>query len=149
MPDGYFATQKRHLVVCASNYQLIAGQLYKLGLDGILRRCVLDHERPTILWECHCRVSGEHVRGEALAQKILQARLWWSTIFKDVKDYARACDVCHRIGKPSREDELPLHHVRAFQAFEKCAVDFIGLINPLAKHSKARYIITATDFLTR
>jgi hypothetical protein len=28
-------------------------------------------------------------------------------------------------------------------------VDFIGPINPTTKHSKARYIITATDYLTR
>jgi hypothetical protein len=49
MSEGYFATQKRHLVVCAINYQLIVGQLYKLGLDSILRCCVLNHERPNIL----------------------------------------------------------------------------------------------------
>jgi transposase InsO family protein len=28
-------------------------------------------------------------------------------------------------------------------------VDFIGPINPMTKHSKARYIITTTDYLTR
>jgi hypothetical protein len=44
-PETYFATQKRHMVIRATNYQLIADQLYKLGLDNILRRCVLDHER--------------------------------------------------------------------------------------------------------
>ena len=35
------------------------------------------------------------------------------------------------------------------QAFEKWAMDFIGLINPLAKRSSARYIITMEDYLTR
>jgi transposase InsO family protein len=35
------------------------------------------------------------------------------------------------------------------QAFEKWVVDFIGLINPPAKHSKERYIITTTNYLTR
>jgi hypothetical protein len=48
---------------------LIVGQLYKLGLDNILRRCVLDHERPEILWECHSGVVGGHVGGKATAQK--------------------------------------------------------------------------------
>jgi transposase InsO family protein len=128
---------------------LIAGQLYKLGLDSILRRCVLDHERQDILWECHNGVAGGHVGGKATAQKVLQAGLWWETLFKDAKVYARSCDVCQRVGKPSRRDELPLQPVRALQAFEKWAVDFIGPINPTTKHSKARYIITATDYLTR
>jgi hypothetical protein len=61
----------------------------------------------------------------------------------------RSCDTCQRVGKSSRRDELPLQPVRALQAFEKWAVDFIGPINPPDKHSKARYIITATDYLTR
>jgi hypothetical protein len=43
-----------------------------------------------------------HVGGKSTAQKILQA---------GSKDYARACDVCQRVGKPSHRDELPLQHV--------------------------------------
>jgi hypothetical protein len=124
------------MVVREADYQLIVGKLYKLGLDSILRRCVLDHERQDILWECHSGVAGGHVGGKATMQK-------------DAKAYARSCDVCQRVGKPSRRDELPLQPVRALQAFEKWAVDFIGPINPTTKHSKARYIITATDYLTR
>jgi transposase InsO family protein len=52
------------------------------------------------------------------------------------------------VGKPSRRDELPLQPIRALQALEKWAVEFIGPINSIAKHSKARYIITTTDYLT-
>jgi hypothetical protein len=52
------------------------------------------------------------------------------------------------VGKPSCRDELPLQLVRALQAFEKWAFDFIGPINPTTKHSKARYMITAIDYLT-
>ena len=35
------------------------------------------------------------------------------------------------------------------QAFDKWAVDFVGLISPLGKQTGACYIITATDYLTR
>jgi transposase InsO family protein len=52
------------------------------------------------------------------------------------------------VGKLSCQDELPLQPVRALQAFEKWVFDFIGPINPIAKYSKARYIITTTDYLT-
>jgi hypothetical protein len=48
-------------MVHAMDYQLIVGQLYKLGLDNILQCCVLDHERPDILWECHSGVAGGHI----------------------------------------------------------------------------------------
>jgi hypothetical protein len=108
----------------------------------------LDHERSYILWECHSGFVGGHVGGKDIAQNILQVGLWWPTLFKDAKAYARACDVFQRVGKPSRRDELPLHPVRALQAFKKWVVDFIGPINPSARHSKARYIITTTDYLT-
>jgi hypothetical protein len=36
-PETYSATQKCHMVIKAAYYQLIASQLYKLGLDIILR----------------------------------------------------------------------------------------------------------------
>ena len=35
------------------------------------------------------------------------------------------------------------------QAFDKWAIDFVGLINPPGKKIGLRYIITATDYLTR
>jgi hypothetical protein len=35
------------------------------------------------------------------------------------------------------------------QAFEKWAIDFMGPINLPGKHTRARYIITATKYLTR
>jgi hypothetical protein len=36
------------MVVRELNYQLITTQLYSLGLDSILMRCVLDYERQDI-----------------------------------------------------------------------------------------------------
>jgi hypothetical protein len=78
------------MVVRAAYYQLILGKLYKLVLDIILRRCVLDHERQDILWEFHNEVVGGHVGGKATAQKVLQDGLWWAMLFKDAKVYARS-----------------------------------------------------------
>jgi len=39
-PQDYTTMQKRNLVVRAADYKLIAGHLYKMGLDQLLRRCV-------------------------------------------------------------------------------------------------------------
>jgi hypothetical protein len=41
-PREYTAIQKKQLVVYAIDFQLIARQLYKMGLDEILRRCVME-----------------------------------------------------------------------------------------------------------
>ena len=43
---------------------------------------------------------------------------------------------------------MPLVPQVTLQAFDKWAIDFVGPINPLAKKSRARYIITVTDYLT-
>ena len=141
--------QKKQLVVHAADFTLIVGQLYKLGLDEILHRYVLEHERRRIIEEVHAGIAGGHFTGKATMQKVLTTGLWWPTIHKDAKEFCRSCDVCQRIGKPSRRDEMPLKPQVTLQAFEKWATDVVGLINPLGKRTGARYIITATDYLTR
>jgi hypothetical protein len=137
------------MVVQEADKQLIVGQLYNLGLENILRRCVLSHERQDIMWECHKGVARGHVGGKATTQKVLQPRFWWDTLLKDAKAYARSYDTFQRVGKTSCKDELPLQPVRSLQAFQKWVFYFIGPMNPSAKHSKARYIITTTNNLTR
>jgi hypothetical protein len=145
----YTITQKKQLVVCVVDFSLIAGNLYKMGLDEILRRCVMEAERPLILAEAHEGITGGHYAGKATMEKILRVGLWWPTLHKDDKEYYKACDVYQRVGKPSRRDEMPLVPQMTLQAFEKWAIIFVGPINPLGKHIGARYIITAIEYLTR
>jgi hypothetical protein len=45
-------------------YQLIAGNLYKLGAEKILRRCVLEHERLMILEEAYHGIVGGNYAGK-------------------------------------------------------------------------------------
>jgi hypothetical protein len=79
-----------------------------MGPDEILRRCVMEAERPLILAEAHEGITGGHYAGKETMQKVLRAGLWWPTLHKDAKEYYKACDVCQRVGKPSRRDEMPL-----------------------------------------
>jgi len=64
---------KKKLVVKVANYQLIAGHLYKMGAYSILRRYVLEHERPKILPKYHEGIVGEHYTGKSIVQKVLRA----------------------------------------------------------------------------
>jgi hypothetical protein len=56
-PPDFSTAQKKNLVVIAAYYQLIVGHLYNMGTYSILRRCVLEHERPRILEEAHEGIS--------------------------------------------------------------------------------------------
>ena len=80
---------------------LIMGQLYKLGPDEILHRCVSDHERKWVMDEVHAGVSGGHYAGKETMCNILQARLWWPTVHMDTRKYYCDCDKCQRTGKPT------------------------------------------------
>jgi hypothetical protein len=120
-----------------------------MGLDEILRRCVMEVERPLILAEAHEGIVGGHYAGKETTQKVLSAGLWWPTLHRDAKEYYRACDVCQRVGKPSRRDEIPLAPQLYLQAFEKWAINLMGPINPPKKCTGVRYIITTKKYLTR
>ena len=109
------------------------GQLYKLGPDEILRRCVFDHEIQWVMAESHASVSGGHYVRKEMMCKILQAGLLWPTKHMDTRKYYRDCDKCQRTGKPSRRDEIPLAAQITLEAFDKWEVDFVGPISPIGK----------------
>jgi hypothetical protein len=79
--------QKKNLVVCTTEYQMITGHLYKMGVDNILRRYVLEHERPRILAKSHEGIMGGNYAGKSTTHKVLHAGLWWPTTHRDSKEY--------------------------------------------------------------
>jgi hypothetical protein len=59
-PHEYIVIQKKQLVVRTAYFQLIAGKLYKMGPNEILRRCVMEVERLLILVEAHKGIIEGH-----------------------------------------------------------------------------------------
>ena len=90
-----------------------------MGADSILRRCVLEHERPRILEEAHEGIAGGHYARKDTMQKVFHTSLWWPIVHKDAKEYCRNCDVCQRVAKPNMRDEMPIRPQVTLQIFEK------------------------------
>ena len=67
--------KKQILAMKATPYSLINGFLYKMGLDDILRRCVLEHERDNIMYEAHYGPAGGHFQPDSTTKKIQQLGL--------------------------------------------------------------------------
>ena len=100
--------KKQILAMKDAPYSLINGFLYKMGLDDILRRCVLEHERDNIMHVAHYGPAGGHFQVDTTAKKIQQSGLWWPTLHKDCKNFVSKCDRCQRLGQPLPSREMPL-----------------------------------------
>lgn len=141
--------QKKELVFRVVDFSLIDRHLYKMSLDEILHEYFPEHERNSVLVEAHGGVTGGHYTGKATMHKILRVGLWWPIVHKDSKEYCSACDVCQRIRRPSRSDELPLNPQVTLKDFDKWMLEFVGPVNPSGKKIGTHYIITTKDYLTR
>ena len=47
-----------------------------MGPNEILRRCVMEAERPLILAKAHGGIIGGHYAGKSTSQKVLRAGVW-------------------------------------------------------------------------
>ncbi|MCO5595571.1 hypothetical protein L7F22_049616 [Adiantum nelumboides] len=139
----------RRLIKECEPYSLIVGTLYKLGKDDILRRCAYEDEYLYILQEAHMGVAGGYFFGELTARKVLQSGYWWPTLFKDASLFAKGCDECQRYKTTQRKDRMPLHPIKVTQPFQKWGLDFVGPISSAARNTQSRYIIVATDYVTK
>eukprot|EP00253_Pinus_taeda_P005717 PITA_05717 len=139
--------EKSKIVRKSAPFTWIGGNLFKLGLDQILRRCVREEEVFDILLTCHDGPCGGHFTTKRSAFKIIQAGYYWHTLHQDVRRYISQCDRCQRMGKPTPRNEMPLQPQVTFEPFEKWGMDFVGPVNPPSK--KKSYIIVCTDYMKK
>ena len=52
-PSTFSRDQRKRLALQSRHYKVIADQLYRIGGDGLLRRCVPPHETNVVLAEAH------------------------------------------------------------------------------------------------
>ena len=67
--------------------------------------------------------AGGHFAAETIARKVLQAGLWWPTLFSDAMEFVKRCDSCQRATKPQNWERMPLSMNLATQPFEKWGIN--------------------------
>jgi len=133
LPPHLFPSERRKIIQESSRYSWISNKLFKTGPNFVIIRSVREDEMPDILKACHDEPCSRNFADKRIAYKILSLGYYWSSLFKDAKQYVKRCDNCERVGKPTPSNEIPLQPQVLIEPFEKWALDFVGPINPPSK----------------
>nr|GEX90323.1 reverse transcriptase domain-containing protein [Tanacetum cinerariifolium] len=69
--------------------------------------CMHGKEAYDVLKACHERPTGGHHGANFTAKKVFDVGFFWPTIYRDVHNLVKSCDICQRQGKISQKDEIP------------------------------------------
>lgn len=100
--------EARRIRFRASHYVLFNGVLYKRGHTLPLLRCATEEEVTYIIREIHEGICENHSRGRSLANKILRAAYYCTTMSKDSMAFVKKCDKCQRFSNIPRQ---PAHQL--------------------------------------
>jgi len=86
--------QKRALRLKASHYMLKKGILYRRNYQGIYLKCITQEDAHQIINNFHEKFGSGHPSGNVTSHRILRARYYWPTIFKDAHRHIRTYHKC-------------------------------------------------------
>ena len=147
LPKHLTPNERKQIVQKSTRFSWIGGYLFHIGANMHIRRCVWEDEVFDILKACHDGPCGGHFAERRTGHKVLQTEYYWPMIFRDAKKFFQACDSYQRAGRPGQSDEMPLKPQLVIEPFERCALDFVGPINPSS--NKKTYILVATEYVTK
>ncbi|KAG7585655.1 Ribonuclease H-like superfamily [Arabidopsis thaliana x Arabidopsis arenosa] len=147
IPKSLDAYQKKKFFRDINHYYWDEPYLYKKGADGLFRRCIAEEEVQGVLEHCHGSAIGGHLATFKTVQKILQAGLWWPSMFKDAHGFIAKCDPCQRMGNITRKNEMPQNPILEVEVFDVWGIDFMGPFNPTSHRNK--YILVAVDYVSK
>ena len=119
---------------------------YKYYADEMIRRCVPEDKVLNILFHCHNREIGDHFSTSKIIVKVKQFEFYWSTMYKDVRNYVRSCDECQRIGNISKKYEMPLNVFLEIKLFEIWDIDIMG---PFPDSNNNKCLFVAVDYVSK
>ena len=123
-------------------YQVLDGQLYRVGKNHQLRQVLTGSQPTTILQELHKGNAGGHYSHDITVRKILDAGYCWPTLHQDAVRYCQTCHECQMTVSSKLVTQLPT------EPFMKWGLDFIGPVKK-TRHTACRYILVATDYATK
>jgi len=87
LPPYFSSKEKERLIKQSARYSWVNGDLFYIGYDMIIRRCIREDEIIDILTSCHDQPCGGHFAAKSTTHKILSLGYYWPSILKDSKKY--------------------------------------------------------------
>jgi len=143
-PENLNPRERRALRLKSVEYRLINSILFRVNYDAVLLICLEREDADIFLKELHDGLTGRHFVQKITAHKILRARYYWPTLFKDAHTYARNCKTCQIITVREKRVAIPLQLVVVSKPFEQWGLDIIGEITS-SSSKQHRYILISTD----
>jgi hypothetical protein len=81
-----------------------------------------------VIKKLHEGPLGRQFVTEITQRKILDARYWWPTMYRDMHDYYKSCDACQRTGGLVIQSLVKLVTSLPKEPFIKWGLDFVGPI---------------------
>nr|GEV76699.1 hypothetical protein [Tanacetum cinerariifolium] len=119
IPKEMMYQQKNKFFSNLKHYFWEEPYFFKVGFDGMIRRCVSGPETKIILNQCHYGPTGGHYEPYTTAEKVLGSGFYWLTIIKEAHTQVRLCEACQKTGNISNCDEMPLNNIQNAQSSHK------------------------------
>ena len=94
LPPDFTPQQKKKFIHDGKNYYWDDPLLFKRCSDLVIRRCVPKKEGSNILHHCHSSPCGGIFGVTRTAYKVLNAGIYWPSLFHDCHEYVKSCDRC-------------------------------------------------------
>jgi hypothetical protein len=146
IPKGWTKAEKDRFFSQLKFYVWEDPDLFRIGSDQIIRRCVPEVEQHSILSFCHSQECGGHFGGRRTAAKVLQSGFYWPSIFKDAHLFSVECENCQRTGNITKRDMMPLQPILVVEIFDVWGIDFMG---PFPPSYGFVYILVGVDYVSK
>ncbi|XP_076908346.1 uncharacterized protein LOC143565172 [Bidens hawaiensis] len=146
MPKHWTKKRRQQFLSQVKQYIWDEPDLFKIGADQIIRRCIPESKVQEILAHAHSSAYGGHFSGQKTGYRVLTCGFYWPMIFKDASEYARLCVNGQKMGGISKRDMMPLKPILVVDIFDVWCIDFMG---PYPNSCRYLYILVAVDYMSK
>jgi hypothetical protein len=124
LPDDMaFADQIARL---AKRYALVKGDLYRRGVNGVLKWCITWEEGCDMLTEVHGGECGNHAFSRTLVGKAFRHEFYWLTTLQDTVELVKTCKACQFHAKQIHTSAQTLQMIPPSWPFAVWGLDIVG-----------------------